>query len=149
MPQACYPRQAKDVSVRLLTLLTRLRVAAWLGIAGIGVQAALPLLLAAAMVSVAHEAAANGAVSAIHPHMHHAGHAPGAPYHPAHHPGHAHADCVLCQGLQASGSLTLPSSLSLPLPAVREGGYELAPPAAPCLGGSLAAYASRAPPSTV
>ena len=41
MPQACYPRQAKDVSVRLLTLLTRLRVAAWLGIAGIGVQAAL------------------------------------------------------------------------------------------------------------
>ena len=135
--------------MRLLTLLTRLRLAVWLGIAGIGVQAALPLLLAAGMVSLAHEAGATLTVSTIHPHMDHAGHAPGAPHHPAHHPGHVHADCVLCQGLQASGPLTLPASLALPLPAVREGGYELAPPTVPSLGGSLAAYASRAPPSTV
>ena len=135
--------------MRLLTLLVRLRLAVWLGIAGIGVQTALPLLVAAAIVSVAHEADATEAVSAIHPHVHHAGPAAGTPHHPAHHPGHVHADCVLCQGLQASGPLTLPSSLALPLPPVREGGYEHAPPTVPSLGGSLAAYASRAPPSTV
>jgi hypothetical protein len=133
--------------VRLLTLLTRLRLAVWLGIVGIGVQAALPLV-AAAILSVEHEADATGAVSAIHPHAHQSGHASGAPHDPVHHPGHIHANCVLCQGLQASGPVALPAAVGLAAPRCAAAAPHLAQ-AALAVSRAPAAYSSRAPPSIV
>jgi hypothetical protein len=141
--------EAKDVSVRLLTLLSRLRLAVWLGVAGIGVQAGLPLLLAAAIVSIEREANATGAVSAIHPHAHHAGHSSGAPHDPAHHPGHIHPNCVLCQGLQASGPVALPAAVALAAPRCVGAAVPHLAQAAPAASRAPAAYSSRAPPSTV
>src|SRR5882757_9333150 len=77
--------------------------AARLGLAGMLLQALLPLLLATASLTDAHAAPPNctdagGAQSAIHPH--HAGHgsAPAPHDRPS---GHSHptAHCILCLGL--------------------------------------------------
>jgi hypothetical protein len=132
--------------VRSLFLLARLRAAVYLGIVGIGVQAALPLFLAFTIASVERVGGMDDAGrSAIH--RQHADHAPGSPHHPTHHSGHQHAHCILCQGLQASGPATLPSALALALPLGELAERTAAAPTMLRVFGSPAAYVSRAPPS--
>jgi hypothetical protein len=112
----------------------------------VGLQAALPLFLAFAVVAHGHAGgieAPHG--SAIHPL--HAGHAPGSPLPPAQHPGHQHAHCILCQGLQAAGPATLPSALALAAPPGDVAAPAATAPTALRVFGSPAAYISRAPPS--
>ena len=127
--------------VRALSLVVRLPIAAWLGIAGIGVQAMLPLFLAFAIAAAEHPGEPR---PALHPH--HASHDPAPGSAPAGHHGDRHAGCILCLGLQAAGPVTLPAALAIaPLPR----GAAIVPPAeasASAKAGSRAFYASRAPP---
>jgi hypothetical protein len=132
--------------VRSLSLLARLRAAVYLGIAGIGLQAALPLFLAFSIASVERASGIDYAGrSAIH--RQHADHSSGSPHHPTHHSGHQHTNCILCQGLQAAGTATLPTALALTLPLGELAGRTTPEPTIFHVFGSPAAYASRAPPS--
>jgi hypothetical protein len=131
--------------LRALSLLARLPMAAWLGIAGVGVQAVLPLFLAFAIASVDHLDGTAGAHSAIH--QHHADHAPGSQHKPGGHHEHQHASCILCQGLQAAGPVTLPAAVVVALPVGAIAVDPSAAPSAPLIPRPPAAYASRAPPS--
>jgi hypothetical protein len=120
-------------------------LAAWLGIAGIGVQSVLPVLLAFAVsTATCAEGASAFGVSAIHP-DHASHHVPRPPSQHRHTPAH----CTLCQTLQGAGTATLPASLALSLPtdSMRAAAFES--PAALALRGSPAAYISRAPPPIV
>jgi hypothetical protein len=121
-------------------------MAAWLGIVGIGAQAALPLLLAFAIATADRIGIADGALSAIHPE-----HGDQAPAHPHQPPAQhtQHVNCALCQGHHAVGPLTLPTALVLTVPSGRPGAHLPDATAAHYASGSPAAYASRAPPSTV
>ncbi len=132
--------------MRSLSLLARLRAVVYLGLAAIGLQATLPLFLALSIARVEHADATDAADrSAIH--RQHAHHPLGSPHHPTDHPGHQHANCILCQGLQASGPATLPSAFALALPLGEPAEHSAPEPTAFRLLGSPAAYASRAPPS--
>lgn len=122
--------------------------AVWLGLAGIAVQALLPLLLAVTIVAGEHHGmAGDGPRSAIH--AHHAQAAlPGAVRHDApagpHSPLHPH--CILCLGVQASGPLVLPAATLVPEPVAA---VALDWPAAlhgAAAGRVPANYAARAPP---
>jgi hypothetical protein len=131
--------------VRILILLASLRAAVWLGIAGMGVQAALPLFLAFAITSDERvDGMDDAGRSAIHRHV---DHPPGSPHHPGHRPRHQHSHCILCQGLQAGGPATLPSALALAVPLGEFAERAAAAPTAFRVFGSPAAYVSRAPPS--
>jgi hypothetical protein len=132
-------------ALRILLLLALRRAAVWLGIAGIGAQAAAPLFLAFAVTSVEHVDGMNAAGrSAIH---RHADHLPASPHHPAHHPGHQHKNCILCEGLQAASPATLPSALALALPRGEFAERATAIPTTFRVFSSSAAYVSRGPPS--
>jgi hypothetical protein len=131
--------------LRALSLLARLPIAAWLGIAGVGLQAALPLFLAFAIAAVDHTDGTTGSQSAIH--QHHADHVPGPPHKPGSHHQHQHGTCILCQGLQAAGPFTLPAAVVFLLPSGEIAVGASAAPSAPRLRRPTAAYASRAPPS--
>jgi hypothetical protein len=90
------------------------RLAAWLGLAGIVLQALFPLLFATAGLAKAHAAAPLPGQSAIHPH--HSQHQPAPHAPPAGHPhGHA-AHCILCLGLHPTGPMALPGGVALVLP---------------------------------
>lgn len=132
--------------MRALSILARLPMAAWLGIAGMGVQAALPLFLAFAVASADRMDMAGGPQSAIHPH--HTDHVPGHHRHnPADH--HRHANCTLCQGLHAAGPFTLPAAMAVVAPHSERRSGMADTPAAEYVRGSPASYASRAPPAIV
>jgi hypothetical protein len=131
--------------LRALSLLARLPIAAWLGIAGVGVQAALPLFLAFAIASVDRTDGTAGSHSAIH--QHHADHAPGPQHKPGDHHQHQHPGCILCQGLQAASPFTLPMAAVFALPSGETAVDASAAPSAALIRRPTAAYASRAPPS--
>lgn len=117
--------------------------AAWLGLAGIVLQALLPLLVAAGMAE-AHAAPAAGQ-SAIHPHL---GHQMPAPHDPP--AGHSHgqaAHCILCLGLHAVGPMAVPGGVILVLPVASSGSIGPSIAALPDIARPPAPYASRAPPS--
>ncbi len=138
--------EEEDPNVRTLSHLARLPMAAWLGIVGIGVQAALPLFLAFAIATADRVAIADGTLSAIHPE-----HGDQAPAHrhtpPA--PHSVHVNCVLCQGHHAAGPATLPTAVVLLAPAEAPGAHAPGRTTALHVRGSPAAYASRAPPQAV
>ena len=121
-------------------------MAAWLGIVGIGMQAALPLFLAFALASADRIGIADGTLSAIHPN-----HGDQAPAHPHNPPAqHArHLTCVLCQGYHAAGPVTLPAVIALLVPSGERRAHAQGATTAHDVLGSPASYISRAPPSTV
>jgi hypothetical protein len=121
------------------------RLGAWLGLAGIVLQALWPLLLATAALADAHAAAAEPAQSAIHPH--HGGHAPAPDQPPSGHSHGAAAHCILCLGLHAAGPMAVPGTVALPLPAGPSGSIAARIAALPHIARPPAPYASRAPPS--
>jgi hypothetical protein len=95
-------------------------MAAWLGIVGIGAQAALPLFLAFAIASADRIG------------IEHA----------------QYAHCVLCQGHHA-GPVTLPAAIAVRAPRGERRAHAPDATGALYVLGSPAAYTSRAPPSTV
>ena len=120
------------------------RLAAWLGLAGIVLQALFPLLLATASLAEAHAAAPLPGQSAIHPHL---GHAPARHEPPA---GHSHgpaAHCILCLGLHAVGPMAVPGTVALVFPVVRPGTIRAPIAALPQIARPPASYAPRAPPA--
>jgi hypothetical protein len=136
-------RGERNRAVRTLSILSRMSMAAWLGILGIGVQAALPLFLAFAIASADRVGIADGALSAIHP-----DHGDQAPAHP-HHPPTQHINCVLCQGHHAAGPVTLPAAIVLAAPSDERGAHAPGATTVQYVRGSPASYTSRAPPLTV
>jgi hypothetical protein len=121
--------------------------AVWLGLAGIGVQALFPLLLAVTIVAGEHHGmAGDGPRSAIH--AHHAQALPETVRHDApagpHSPHHPH--CILCLGLQASGPLVLPAATLVPEPIAAVALDWPAVLHSAAAGRVPANYAARAPP---
>jgi len=132
------------MSARVLSVLGRWRIAAWLGVAGMGVQAMLPLFLALALATAPCPGAVKSpGVSAIH--ADHAGHHGNLP---APH-SHATNHCLLCQSIQSGGTATLPGSLALHLPRDAAHVALAATTTLHIIGGSPAAYISRAPPASI
>jgi hypothetical protein len=122
------------------------RVAVWLGLCGIVLQALLPLLVASAGIAADyHPPAAVGAESAIHPH--HGGHLPVQHVPPA---GHKHdhgAHCILCLGLHAVGPMALPSAGVLTSPAEPSDTISASAAPRPRIGRAATPYAPRGPPN--
>jgi hypothetical protein len=142
-----HARRDEDMpSVRTLSILARMRTAAWLSIAGMGIQAILPLFLVFAVFSVERvDGMAGGSQSAIH--HNHADHGAGPQHDPASHHQHQHQGCIICQGLQAAAPVTLPATVAL-MPPLRQSGLRLSvgeTVLANCR--SPASYLSRAPPA--
>lgn len=137
-------KEAPDL--RTLSYLARLPMAAWLGIVGIGAQAALPLFLAFAVASADHIAIADGALSAIHPE--HGDQAPAHRHTPLA-PLSQHVSVVLGPGHHAAGPVMLPATLVFPRRGEQGRAYASVATEARHLRGSPASYASRAPPQTV
>ncbi|MBV8653737.1 MAG: hypothetical protein JO255_19910, partial [Alphaproteobacteria bacterium] len=96
--------------MRTLSHLARMPMAVWLGIVGIGVQAALPLFLAFAIASADRVAIAETTLSAIHPE--HGDQAPARRHTPLA-PHTAHLNGVLAQAHHAAGPVALPAALVL------------------------------------
>jgi hypothetical protein len=121
-------------------------MAVWLGLVGIGLQAALPLFLAFALASADRVAIADGTLSAIHP-----DHGDQAPAHPRSPPAQhtLHINCVLSQGHHQAGPATLPAAIVLLSPSSNPGGRAPRATTVHYVLGSPAFYVSRAPPSTV
>jgi hypothetical protein len=138
--------EEEDPKVRTLSHLARMPMAVWLGIVGIGVQAALPLFLAFAIASADRVAIAETTLSAIHPD--HGDQAPAHRHTPlAPHPEHVTG--VLGQGHHAAGPVALPAALVLLSPGELVGTHTPAGTPAPYRRGSPASYTSRAPPQAV
>jgi hypothetical protein len=136
----------EDPDVRTLSHLARMPMAVWLGIVGIGVQAALPLFLAFAIASADRVAIAETTLSAIHPE--HGDQAPSHRHTPLV-PDTEHVHCVLCQAHHAVGPVTLAPAITLLVPG--DTGSVHVPGRATALfaPGSPAAYTSRAPPRLI
>src|SRR5260221_6730137 len=121
--------------------------AVWLGLAGIGLQALSPLLLAVTIVAgERHGMAGDGPRSSIH--AHHAQALPGTVHHDGptgqHSPFHPH--CILCLGVQASGPLVLPAATLVPEPVAAVALHWPAVLHSAAAGRVTANYAARAPP---
>jgi hypothetical protein len=136
----------EDPDVRTLSHLARMPMAVWLGIVGIGVQAALPLFLAFAIASADRVAIAETTLSAIHPE--HGDQAPSHRHTPLA-PNPEHLNCVLAQGHHAASPVALPAVLVLLSPGELVGTHATAGTPALYRRGSPASYASRAPPQAV
>ena len=121
-------------------------MAAWLGIVGIGVQAALPLFLAFAIASADRVAVAETALSAIHPER--GDQAPPHRHTPLAPPSQ-HVNGVLGPGHHAAGPVMLPTATDLLLSGEASGAPAPGETRAQHLRGSPASYTSRAPPQTV
>lgn len=121
------------------------RFAAWLGLAGIVLQALLPVLVASASLAQAHAAPPLAGQSAIHPHPDHQVPPPHAP--PADHPHGQAAHCILCLGLHAVGPMAIPGGAALILPRGIAGDIAARLAPLPQIARPPAPYASRAPPA--
>jgi hypothetical protein len=124
-------------------------VAAWLGLFALGLQALVPLLVAAE-ITVAGKAGDHSVFELClfgHPHGAAPSDAAGAPGSAdQHHTDHGDL-CPICIALHASPLFTAPAAAPLPLPALED----VAPVLTPRHGAlrllALAAYRSRAPPN--
>jgi len=126
----------------------RSAIAAWLGLAALAIQVALPLLVAAEISLAAgagegsvFELCEYGHIHAVAPHE-----ADGAPGKSHHHDGDDRAICPICIALHASPAFTAPAILALPLPVVRETATAVPQMRRSLRLVALAAYRSRAPP---
>jgi hypothetical protein len=130
---------------------TRLTFAAWLGLAGIGVQALFPLFLAIALTTGPHHHGTTaGDATAIAIHAHHAqavGPAPIRHDGPAAPHSSLHPHCILCLGVQAAGPLILPAGTLVPEPTAVIALAWTASPRTTASQPVPANYRARAPPS--
>ncbi len=129
----------------------RLTFAAWLGLAGIGVQALFPLFLAVALTTgLHHHGTTAGDATAIAIHARHAqavGPAPIRHDGPAAPHSSLHPHCILCLGVQAAGPLILPAGTLVPEPTTVIALAWTASPQTTAAQPVPANYRVRAPPS--
>jgi hypothetical protein len=128
--------------------LKRFRIAAWLGLVALGIQALIPALVAVEIAVARAEGGDSVFTLCVYGHVHAVSHR-GADSH-----SHDSGDdedggtvCPICLALQASPAFTAPAPVVLPLPAVRylETAVLVARPEPRSV--TTAAYRSRAPPS--
>jgi hypothetical protein len=121
--------------------LKRFRIAAWLGLVALGIEALIPALIAAE-IAIGGESVST---FCVYGHVHAVSHR-GAD-------GQSHDSdgggliCPICVALQTSPAFTAPAPVVLPLPAVRYLATAVVVPQPAPRSVTTAAYPSRAPPS--
>jgi hypothetical protein len=126
--------------------LKRFRIAAWLGLVALGIQALIPALLAVEIRMARAEGGHAVVALCIHGQAVSRHDADG----PSHAPGsdeNGSAVCPICVALQASPAFTAPAPVILPLPAIHYVATAVVVPQPAVRSVTAAAYRSRAPPS--
>jgi hypothetical protein len=125
----------------------RFALAAWLGVLALGIQALIPVFLAAEIELAAAQGGKSVFSLCAFGHLHSVAHRPDGPSRaPIDDDTEQGAVCPICIALQASVPFTAPAQIALPLPADRPLDVVVATLAATAEKIVTAAYRSRAPP---